>query len=94
MSLSIEKCNKVYFLDEKQANFYIQKLNKTSSRDLKPVRAYLCECCLNWHLTSIEAKEVKAIKYMQRQIDNLKASVLHLQKENERLNKRISTTEA
>lgn len=73
------KCKKVSFVDEKQANFYIEKLHKTSDRELKPVRGYLCQHCLNWHLTSIESKEVKAIKYMQRQIDNLKAKIKHLE---------------
>lgn len=45
-------CKKVSFSDEKQANFYIDKLNKTSVRIDKPVRAYLCHHCMCWHLTS------------------------------------------
>lgn len=45
-------CKKVSFADEKQALFYIDKLGKTSSRTTVPQRAYLCQKCLNWHLTS------------------------------------------
>lgn len=73
------QCKKTYFSDEKQALFYIAKLKKTSCRDLKPVTAYLCPKCLNWHLTSIESKEIKEVKYLKRQIENLKAKIIDLQ---------------
>lgn len=78
-------CTKVYFADEKNANDYIDKLQKTSIRKLKPVRAYLCEKCFNWHLTSIESYENMQLVYKERQINNLKAKVLNLEKEIERL---------
>jgi len=45
-------CKKVYFATEADADYYIKKLAKTSKRDTKPVRAYLCEKCNCWHLTS------------------------------------------
>lgn len=77
----MNECSKVYFADEKNALLYIEKLHKTSVRDKKPVRAYLCEKCLCWHLTSIESKENRQIVYLNRQINNLKAKVLHLQNE-------------
>lgn len=77
----MSKCSKVYFEDEKNALFYIEKLKNTSERDIKPVRAYLCDKCLCWHLTSIESKENRQIVYLNRQINNLKAKVLHLQNE-------------
>ena len=77
------KCNKVYFSDEKNAQLYIDKLNKTSCRSIKPVRAYLCDKCLNWHLTSIESRENMQLVYKERQINNLKAKIIHLQNENE-----------
>jgi len=54
MSSEIIVCKKVSFADEEQANFYIDKLNKTSKRVVVPQRAYLCNKCLNWHLTSKE----------------------------------------
>jgi predicted RNase H-like nuclease (RuvC/YqgF family) len=90
------ECRKVYFVDEKFALEYIDKLNKTSSREIKPVRAYLCEKCLCWHLTSIESKENRRIGHLGRQINNLKAKISHLQNENEilksKLNKRAKRT--
>lgn len=45
-------CNKVFFATEKDALYYINKLNKTSTRSYKPSRPYLCEKCNTWHLTS------------------------------------------
>lgn len=77
------KCKKVSFADEKFAQIYIDKLQKTSNRRLIPVRAYLCEKCLLWHLTSIESRENMQLVYKERQINNLKAKVIHLQNENE-----------
>lgn len=57
MSVIPEYCKKVSFIDEKFADEYITKLHKTSKRKLVPVRAYLCEKCLTWHLTSIKSSE-------------------------------------
>lgn len=89
-------CKKVKFIDEEFANQYIQKLQKTSNRKLKPVRAYLCEKCLTWHITSIEtissklpkleqdrllAKEQKQKEYEQKGIEIAK------QKQEEKYNK-------
>lgn len=86
-------CNKVRFIDEKFALKYIDKLNKTSCRERKPVRAYLCEKCLCWHLTSIESKENREIVYLGRQINNLKAKILHLQNENGHLKLKLEKYE-
>jgi len=61
-------CKKVKFIDEEFANQYIQKLNKTSKRRLKPVRAYLCEKCLTWHITSIESISSKLPKIEQERL--------------------------
>jgi hypothetical protein len=48
----MEVCKKVSFCNEQYANAYIEKLKKTSIREVKPIRSYLCTRCLNWHLTS------------------------------------------
>jgi len=57
-----ERCKKVSFINEDFALQYIKKLKETSTRTKVPSRAYLCETCLNWHLTSkgeypVEEKE-------------------------------------
>lgn len=83
------KCKKTHFADEKQAQFYIDKLKTTSNRSIKPIRAYLCEKCLNWHLTSIESRENMQLIYKERQITNLKAKISHLQNENETLKMKL-----
>jgi hypothetical protein len=57
-------CPKTYFLDEKQAEYYIDKLQRTSAREIKPIRAYLCTRCFNWHLTSEENKGNNHIQYV------------------------------
>ncbi|WP_340112642.1 hypothetical protein [Maribellus mangrovi] len=48
------KCptGKVKFADQVAAEFYLAKLKKTSCRAVVPQRAYLCEYCNTWHLTS------------------------------------------
>lgn len=76
-------CKKVSFSDEIFAIKYIEKLQKTSSRERKPVDTYLCDKCLCWHLTSIESKENRDIIYLGRQINNLKSKIIHLKNENE-----------
>lgn len=74
-------CKKVSFATEAFAEYYIDKLKKTSTRTVKPVRAYLCENCLAWHLTSIESKDNMQLVYKDRQIVNLKSKIAHLQLE-------------
>lgn len=78
-------CKKTSFVNELFANCYIDKLQKTSSRKLKPVRAYLCENCLNWHLTSIVGFEEERYNNLERQIINLKSKIEHLENENRNL---------
>jgi len=53
------ECTKVKFSNEKFAVDYIEKLAKTSIRDIKPLRAYLCPYCTAWHLTSRMSHELK-----------------------------------
>lgn len=45
-------CKKTSFANEGIALSYINKLQSTSKRERVPQRAYLCEKCMNWHLTS------------------------------------------
>jgi len=82
-------CKKTKFLDEQQAKYYIEKLNKTSIRDSKPVRAYLCDICINWHITS--KKETKSpseeIKIRNKIITNQVKKIRYLKSKIEKLNK-------
>jgi len=83
------ECKKVSFINENYANSYIKKLKKTSNRDIKPVRSYLCEDCLKWHLTSIQSNEVTQLVYRERQIKNLKKTIESLNEKIEELKKDI-----
>lgn len=71
-------CKKVSFINEKYANEFIDKLKETSVRSIKPCRAYLCDICLTWHLTSTESKETYTMILKDRQIANLKKKVENL----------------
>lgn len=82
-------CFKTSFVNEDFALQYIDKLKKTSKRKRKPVEAYLCDKCLTWHLTSIESQEAVTGKYKDRQINNLKSKIIHLESEVKRLNLKL-----
>lgn len=66
-------CKKVSFSDEQQAIYYIEKLRKTSKRPSIPQRAYLCEKCFNWHLTS--KQEGKTYEFLLKENENLKKEI-------------------
>lgn len=69
-------CKKVSFLDEANALKYIKKLKETSKRVKVPQRAYLCEVCLNWHLTS----STEAINPDSNQVTTLKTTIDRLER--------------
>lgn len=83
-------CRKVSFSDEKTALFYIDKLKKTSKRKVKPVRAYLCEKCLTWHLTSREERMSREEEQLTIRIGKLENKVKQLRKESENKTKKIN----
>lgn len=56
-------CSKTKFSTEENAKFYVEKLKKTSTRNKVPIRTYLCEHCLQWHLTSANNEETRIEKY-------------------------------
>jgi len=69
----MDGCKKTYFANEKIAIEYAKRLQETSKRKVVPNRAYLCEKCLNWHLTSLPlAKEESLGKLVQEQQKALK----------------------
>ncbi len=72
-------CKKVSFADEKQALFYIEKLNKTSNRKSVPQRTYLCHKCSNWHLTS--QVQIKTYSVLLAECESLKQDIIEKNKE-------------
>lgn len=75
------ECKKTKFANEKFALQYIEKLSKTSTREVKPIRAYLCTYCGSWHLTSRETKEAIFIQELKNEISVLQVQKRQLQEE-------------
>lgn len=76
------ECTKAKFSDEKQAQYYIDKLKNTSIREKKPIRAYLCPHCLSWHLTSKTEKDDLQMGKYRQEIKNKNALITQM---NERI---------
>ena len=53
----IKVCKKITYASEKNAKADIKKIQKIEQENKKPVRAYECEKCGGWHLTSISYEE-------------------------------------
>ena len=71
-----EYCKKVYFGTRQQADSYIAKIQKESTRQKVPVRSYLCFRCNSWHLTSWEAPDIEnLIGQINAEIDCLNADM-------------------
>ena len=50
-------CDKIVFPTERDAKFEINRIKNLEQENKKPVRAYECERCSAWHLTSIPHEE-------------------------------------
>jgi molybdenum cofactor biosynthesis enzyme MoaA len=80
------RCSKTKFATEKDANYFIEKMQKTSSRKVKPVKSYLCPKCTRWHLSSSQdhktsLREIElenSIKQARKEIDDLRCEVRKL----------------
>ena len=73
----MEECKKTKFADQAAAMFYIAKLKATSCRDKIPQRAYLCEICLSWHITSIKlTPDQRRIQSLERKIKSLEEQLV------------------
>lgn len=63
---------KARFANEKDANDYIERLRKTSTRDIIPARSYFCKCGA-WHLTSSASSEAsQKLIVLRQEYDKLK----------------------
>lgn len=56
-------CEKITFPSEKDAKYQIKQIREKEQKHKKPVRAYECEKCGGWHLTSISYEEWKKEKH-------------------------------
>jgi hypothetical protein len=95
------ECKKVKFATEKDCNEHIKRLKKTSTREVKPIRGYLCPYCNTWHLTSRETFESIKIKELNITISELKVTINELKvkinllegKNNKEINKELKRDE-
>lgn len=79
-------CKKTYFANEKIAMEYVLRLKDTSKRKVVPHRAYLCEKCLHWHITSLT---IEKEKNMRNQVEDLEEVIGKKNKEIEKKQRRI-----
>ena len=84
-------CPKTYFANEEQALFYIKKLKATSKRIKVPVRAYLCNKCFNWHLTSQTEHQVSVLEERNKEVRIKNKRIGDLEIENKRLKKEVKS---
>lgn len=64
-------CKKVKFLRESDATGHIAKYNRTAKQPGKR-RAYFCDHCSNWHVTSQEAHKDVWISELQKKCTEYK----------------------
>ena len=82
-------CVKTRFATEKDALFYIEKLNKTSKRAKNPTHAYLCPHCKVWHLTSHDLSPLTIEDKCRERVTNQKNKIKQLELSVERKNEEI-----
>lgn len=75
-------CPKTSFATEQYAKDYIQKLKHTSVRQKRPTRTYLCDKCLNWHLTSLSEHQTDVLRKYKEAIKEKNLLISKLQHEN------------
>jgi uncharacterized protein (DUF3820 family) len=49
-------CDKVIYVNEKEAKLHLSNIRSKEQDHKKPIRAYECEKCGGWHLTSQEKR--------------------------------------
>lgn len=91
------ECTKVKFANEKFALEWIDKINKTSHRRIRPIRAYLCYNCGAWHLTSkisgeetLNQKQKAKIKELESVIKEKDFEIQQLKTEIKNYNKKVN----
>jgi len=82
-------CTKTQYMSETFANIEIKRIRSNSNRDKVPKRAYKCDDCGFWHLTSLSTqKQVRKPKEMMI-IDNQKSEIDRLKEKNNKLFEQI-----
>ena len=54
MSRRKHRCRKVRYRDKQLALQVVRHFARNGTRDVKPIRAYQCNACNGWHITSQE----------------------------------------
>ncbi len=62
VQLVCKDSNKIIFPSEKDAKHEIRRIQNLEQENKKPVRAYECEKCGGWHLTSISFERWEKLK--------------------------------
>lgn len=75
-----EQCMKVQYTSEKFALEDIERIRKKSNRSRIPMRAYYCDKCNFWHVTSKSDTNTERIAELNKLNDELKLKNEELQK--------------
>lgn len=88
MTSKILNCrHKVKYSSENLAIIDIERIQKKSNRDKVPIRAYLCNECGSWHLTSKQRRQDIVVSELKSEIELLKLQIESLKQDNENLKK-------
>lgn len=74
-------CTKVSFATEEFANEHIARLKEKSNRKVVPTRAYKCNKCSSYHLTS-QPNWKERVSTLEAKVSGLQNKVVDLEKEN------------
>ncbi len=88
-SEEMTECKKTKFINEATAYLYIKKYKETSRRDTIPVRAYLCDQCLVWHVTSRSDYFESLAKKYKYQVRIKKLHIIRLEERIKELKSKI-----
>jgi hypothetical protein len=84
-----KKCNKVSFASEKFAMEHVDRIKKTSTRSIVPLRAYYCYEHKAWHLTSAPDKSfIGRMEELQKKVKEQTGYISQLEKKINELRQR------
>lgn len=76
----VEACKKVRYATEQFAREDVKRIQKKSTRDKVPYRAYFCDECRAWHLTSQKDWKIEKINVLEEKVKEQQLEIEKLKK--------------